>query len=623
MHYTTTSLIKRTRVFLTVVVCVLVVLSGRLIYIQLIQGPTLQLRAGEQWHRDLPLGARRGQILDRNGQVMVQSVPTYSVYVRPVAVTNASQVAQVLSSQLGLSFEKVLNKATSRTASEHLIKMQVERSTAIAIIAHNLDGVFLAQTYRRHYPLGVIGGQVLGLVSVDNHGQEGLEAFYNQLLRGRDGRIATPSDLRGIPRPPGVEFFFPSTPGQDISLNIDAGIQNVLQTALARAHYEQMAQSVGGIVFDIQTGGILASGAAPFFDMNNQPRDDILALLAGMRNLPIVNVLEPGSTFKIITLAIAIEEGLIDGIDEKFNCPGFRMIGGERVKCWRRKGHGTQTLAEGVRNSCNAVFMDLALRIGVERYYQYLRRFGIGTKTGVDFYGESAGLVLPERYVRPVDLARIGFGQAIAVSPIQFITVFSALVGDGVLRTPRFASHNPGSVRNQRIVSPQTSATLRELLHGVVEQGSGKHSRNPGFVIGGKTGTAQKYVDGVIAQGRYISSFIAFMSVAGVPRYAVFLYVDEPSRQGYYGSIVAAPYVGEVFAGIIRQLNLQPDIVDVGAPIFVTVPDVANMQTHQAVARLQSLGFHIDVCGEGLRAIGTFPSAGTVLERGSPVVIRT
>ena len=612
--------------------CVLVALSGRLIYIQIFSSPTLQLRASEQWYRDLPLGARRGNIFDRHGRIMVESIPTYSVFVRPVAVTDADRVTSVLSSILNLSHQKVYNRVTAKGVSEHLIKMQIEKSTAIKIIAHNLDGVFLSQTYRRVYPLGVVGGQVMGLTTIDNMGQEGLEAFYNHILRGRDGRIATPSDLRGIPRQEGVEFYFPSIPGFDLHLNVDATIQNILQTALARAFYEQRAQSVSGIVYNIQTGGIVASASAPFFDMNDQPRNNVVDLLAQIRNQPIVNVLEPGSTFKIITLAIALEEGLVQ-MDEKFNCPGFRMIGGERVRCWKTKGHGTQTLAEGVRNSCNAVFMDLSLRIGVDLFYEYLTRFGFGKKTGVDFYGESAGLILPKQYVRPVDIARIGFGQAIAISPIQFISAIGAVVGDGILRTPRFAQSIPqagttiiSEQRGQRVISEQTSAQARELLVGVVEHGSGKHSRVPGFQIGGKTGTAQKYVDGIIAQGKYISSFISFLNVDGVARYAVFLYVDEPSRQGYYGSIVAAPYVGQIWAGIIEYLNLQSN------PEFmppahmqqqVTVPQVAGLSTVNAIALLRSQGFHVQVEGDGLTAIGSFPVVGTQLLRGSPVVIRT
>jgi len=611
---------------------VLAILGGRLFYIQILNSSTLQFRAAEQWYRDLPLMASRGNIFDRTGQVMVESIPTYSIYVRPVAVTDPEQVASTLSRYLDVSHASVLNRATNRGASEWLIKMQVDRPVAAQIIAANLDGVFLSQSYRRSYPLGPVGGQVLGLVSIDNIGQEGLEAFYNNILRGQDGRVATPSDLRGRPLQGGREFYFPSTPGFDLHLHTDATIQNILQNALSRALFDHSAVGVGGIVFDIGSGGIVASAAAPYFDMNNQPRHDVATLLAQAKNLPIVNVFEPGSTFKILTLAMALELGLTDE-NEKFNCRGFRMIGGERVRCWKTKGHGVQDLAGGVRTSCNAVFMDLSQRIGVDRFYEFLARFGIGKKTGVDFFGESAGLVLPKQYVREVDLARIGFGQAIATSPIQFVSAISAIVGDGILRTPRFVSSVAQSNttitspdRGVRVVSPETSRRVRELLYGVVREGSGRNSQVPGFAIGGKTGTAQKYEDGIIAQGKYISSFIAFLSVDGVPRYTVFLYVDQPSKMGYYGSLVAAPYVGEIFRGIVEYLRLPPDPNLVPNPASmqtVQIPSVAGMTSVNAFATLRAAGFFVQVQGEGFTALGTFPAAGERIRRGNPVVLRT
>jgi len=570
---------------------------------------------------------------------MTESVLSYSVYIRPVAITDANRLADVLSTELNMSRQSIYNKATSRTVSEWLIKMQIDKTTAAKIIAHKIDGVFLSQTYRRTYPLGAVGGQVLGLVSVDGVGQEGIEAYYNQILRGVNGRIATPSDLRGIPRDTHTQFYTRGVPGHDIVLNVDSAIQNILQTELNRAYHEQGAQAVSGLVYDIQTGAILASASAPFYDLNEQPRHDVTELLGQIKNLPIINVLEPGSTFKILTIAMAIEEGLTSETD-KFNCPGFRMIGGERVKCWRTRGHGTQTLAEGVQNSCNCVFMDLALRLGVDKYYEYLARFGVGQKTGVDFYGEPSGLVLDKKWVRPVDLARIGFGQAIAVNPIQFQSIISALVGDGTLMKPQFANSIPAANINiapharRRIVSQQTAERVRNLLYGVVNDGSGRHSGIPGYQIGGKTGTAQKYKDGIIDQGHYISSFTGFMAVDGNPKYSVMFLVDEPSKQGYYGSIVAAPYVGKIFQGIIDYLKIPPNPAHMPAksPQPVTVPSVAGLGVIEATARLRALGFFVQIESPDFEspdadfslqtASGTFPAAGTLLRKGSPVVIR-
>ncbi|MCQ2381911.1 MAG: PASTA domain-containing protein, partial [Clostridia bacterium] len=552
----------------------------------------------------------------------------YSVYLRPVAVKDKENTARVLAETLGMSYERILAKTRSTTVSEWLIKMQVDKPTAMQLVSANLDGVYLSQTYERNYPLGSVGAQVLGIVSVDNHGQEGLEAYYDNTLRGVDGRIATQSDLRGIKVKDGLEYYVPAIAGHDLQLNIDSGIQNIVQSVIAQAYSEHHAKTVAALVYDITTGGVVASGSAPYYDLNEQPRDDVVALLTQIKNSPIINVLEPGSTFKIITLAAALEEGVVS-LDDKFSCSGSRTIAGERIKCWKTKGHGTQTLAEGVNNSCNCVFMDLALRLGVERYYHYLEKFGIGIKSGVDFYGEPSGLLLNKERVREVDLARIGFGQAIAVSPIQFIATVSALVGDGILRTPRFVNKIDNQTLEsnvkERILSEQTSKTLRELLYGVVSHGSGKKAAVAGYQIGGKTGTAQKYADGHIAAGKYVSSFLGYMSVAGVPRYACYLYVDEPSTGVYYGSIVAAPCVGEIFRQIAayKKFSFDMQFENGTGTVMVEVPTVKDLSVLDAVAVLEKAGFFVEVDGEGDCVTGSFPIVGTQVKKGEPVVLFT
>ena len=282
-----------------------------------------------------------------------------------------------------------------------------------------------------------------------------------------------------------------------------------------------------------------------------------------------------------------------------------------------------------MNNSCNCVFMDLALRLGVERYYHYLEKFGIGKKSGVDFYGEPSGLLLSKKSVRDVDLARIGFGQAIAVSPIQFIATVSALVGDGILRTPRYVKQigaTPmGSNQKQRVVSSATSATLSQLLYGVVNQGSGKKAAVAGYQIGGKTGTAQKYADGHIAAGKYVSSFLGYLSVDSQPRYACYLYVDEPSTGVYYGSIVAAPYVGEIFRQITEYQKFPfNSAYDNGTgTIMISVPAVVNSTVETAVNLLQKAGFFVEVAGDGDVVTGSFPVVNTVVKKGEPIVLFT
>ena len=626
--YTATSEKRRLRAFFIVALAIIVVLSGRLIWLQILTGQALKVKAADQWYRDLPLMAERGTIYDRNGLTLATSSLTYSVYLRPVAVKDKENTARTLAEILEMSYERVLQKASSTTVSEWLIKMQVDKATAMKLVAANLDGVYLSQTYQRSYPIGSVGAQVLGIVSVDNHGQEGLEAYYDENLRGIDGRVATQSDLRGIKIKDGVEYYVPAVAGDDLHLHLDAGIQNIVQNVISRAYVEHRAKNVSALVYDIKTGGVVASASAPFYDLNEQPRDDIATLLAQIKNSPMINVLEPGSTFKIITLAAALEEGVV-GLDDRFGCSGSRTIAGERIKCWKTKGHGTQTLAEGVNNSCNCVFMDLALRLGVERYYSYLRKFGIGQKSGVDFYGEPSGLLLNEKRVREVDLARIGFGQAIAVSPIQFIATVSALVGDGILRTPRFVNQVGNNLVKsnikQRVVSPETSATLSRLLYGVVNQGSGKKAAVAGYQIGGKTGTAQKYADGHIAAGKYVSSFLGYLSVGSEPRYACYLYVDEPSTGVYYGSLVAAPYVGEIFKQITEyhQYPFDSQYDNGTGTVMIKVPAVTNLKVEAAVTLLQKAGFFVEVDGDGEVVTGTFPVLDTVVKHGEPIVLFT
>lgn len=626
--YTATSEKRRLFSLAVVALVVIVVLSGRLIWLQLFTGQALKVKAAEQWYRDLPLMAQRGNIYDHNGVLLASSTLTYSVYLRPVAIKDKEQTAHIIADILSMSYDNILRKASSKTVSEWLIKMQVEKDVAMKLASKQLDGVYLSQTYRRDYTIGSVGAQVLGLVSVDNHGQEGLEAYYDEYLRGYDGKVATQSDLRGIKIQEGVEYYVPSIPGQDLVLNLDAGVQNIVQNIIARALEEHQAKSVAALVLDIQTGGVVASAAAPFYDLNEQPRDDVATLLRDIKNLPMINVLEPGSTFKIVTLAAALEEGVVS-LDDKFMCAGNRVIAGEKIKCWKTKGHGVQTLAQGVNNSCNCVFMDLALRLGVDKYYAYLEKFGIGTKSGVDFYGEPSGLLLNKKYVRDVDLARIGFGQAIAVSPVQFIATMSALVGDGNLRAPRFVESigdaNLGSNVKRQILSPETSATLSDLLYGVVTQGSGKKAAVSGYQIGGKTGTAQKYQNGIIAQGKYVSSFLGYLSVGSQPRYACYLYVDEPSTGVYYGSIVAAPYVGEIFREIAKYKKLPYDAAFANADEQVTlaIPEVKGLALTAAVALLEKAGFFVEVDGEGDQVTGSFPVQGTVVKKGEPVVLFT
>lgn len=620
--------LTRKRLIITVMISCLLfcALSVRLAFIQLIQGKDLQSKAAEQWYRDLPLEAARGEIRDKNGVVLAESKDVYTIYVRPNAVDSA-KASVVLGEKLGLDVQKLKEKIDSSGVSEITVMRNVDAAVAESIRDYRLEGVYFTLDKKRSYPFGERMAQILGFTNIDNEGQNGLEGYYNDFLRGVDGAALTASDIKGKELGEAATYL-PSVPGCDLTLTVDTKIQAFAEDAVRSAYTEWGAKNAYMIVMDVNTGGITAMAAAPSYDNNEPPRDDMPLLNALSKNKMIVDVYEPGSTFKIFTTAAALEAGAVSESD-RFFCPGYRIVDGQRIKCWRTIGHGSQDLSEGVMNSCNCVFMDLAGRLGVDRFYEYLRAFGFGSKTGVDFYGESKGLLMNQSSVKTVDLARIGFGQAVAVTPLQLITGVCAAVNGGLLYEPYFVSsitdvsgktvyeRNPVTVR--RVISEETSAVMRKLLTRVVAEGGGSKAGVKGYAIGGKTGTAQKYADGAIAQGKYVSSFIGF-APADDPRYAVLMIVDEPSGYTYYGSIVAAPYAGRTFSRIFEYLSVPPSQSESVA--YTVMPELTGMTAAEVKAALKSAALNFETAGEGETVVSTVPAAGEKLPEGDVVLVR-
>lgn len=619
---------RRLIVILMLICFVFSALCVRLAFIQVFNGAELRSKAAEQWYRDLPLEAKRGIIYDSTGQVLADNYDVYSVYVRPNAVKDAGAVGAVLGEKLGLDPVKLRDKIASSHVSEITILRGVDAATAESIRAYGLAGVYFTADSKRNYPYGNSLSQVLGFTNIDNVGQNGLEGYYDKYLSGVDGYAYTATDIKGKETGEGIKYV-PSIPGCSVTLTIDAQIQAFAENAVNDACKEWNSKNAYMIVMDVKTGGITAMASAPSYDNNNPPRDDIDILNALSKNKMIVDVYEPGSTFKIFTTASAIESGKAH-VDDRFFCPGYRLVDGQRIKCWRTIGHGSQNLAEGVMNSCNCVFMDLAQRLGVGDFYDYLEKFGFGQKTNVDFYGESKGLLMKESKVKTVDLARIGFGQAVAVTPLQLITGVSAVVNGGTLYEPYFVAsvddyagrnvytRTPKAVR--RVVSEKTSETMRTLLENVVSAGGGKKAGVAGYRIGGKTGTAQKYENGAIAQGKYVSSFVGF-APAEDPRYAVLMIVDEPSGYVYYGSVTAAPYAGRVFERIFDYTALEPS-VKAETPRPLKMPDLIGMSAEDAAKRLKEMGLYFETAGEGGTVTASLPAPGGGTFEGDIVLIR-
>ena len=629
--FTITSLQKRLLCVLGIMALLFLCVIGKLFVVQIIQGNKLQMRAISQWTRDLSLSGLRGKILDTNGNVLASSYTSYNVYVRASNVQDAGAVATLLSEKLGVSYDTVYEKATKTNVSESLIAAQVDIDTAKAILNADVDGIYLGETSTRQYPYGDMLTSVLGFTTIDNVGQAGLEAYYNNFLTGTDGQALTESTITGLELSNATTSFVAGIAGCDIGLTIDANIQEVLESVCDRALTEQQAKGVTAIMMNPQNGEILAMVSKPSFDLNNPPRDDVEKLLAYSKNVNIVDVYEPGSTFKLFTISAALSEG-VTSIDEKFYDPGYRIVDGERIKCWRTTGHGSQTLAEGLCNSCNSVFMDLGLRLGVDKLYEYLTRFGIGSLTNVDFAGESAGIMMNQDSVKNVDLARIAFGQAVAVTPLQMITGVCSVL-NGTLYQPHFiksittpdgVTKTFDSVAVRKVLDESVSRQVAELMEQVVST-KGLYSFVPGYRIGGKTGTAQKYENGHVASGKYVSSFVGCYPVEN-PEYVLLLCVDEPGTGVYYGSMVAAPYAKQVFSGLFNYLNIAPTNLTEDLEKLqpnIEVPNLVGMPLMQAISTLKKLKLEYEIDGEGDFVTWQSVPSGEKLFEGAILMLKT
>lgn len=627
--YTLYSLQKRIITVGLILILLACALGVRLFVVQIINGKDMQIRALDQWTRDLSLVAPRGNIYDSTGDTLAVSYTTYNVYVRGREVADASLTAEKLSNLLDLNYESTLKKVQNKNVSESLLKMQVDADIAEQIYDLSLNGVYLSENVGRQYIYGDLMTQLLGFTSLDNDGQSGIEAYFNTYLKGEDGYSYVQSDLQGKEIGGNLRYYVSGVAGDDLTLTVDSKIQIILEGVLEKTYEEQKAKSVTGIVMRATTGEVLAISTKPSFDLNDVPRDDLVSLFSMSRMSAVTDTYEPGSTFKILTVAMALEEGVVS-LDDTFFCPGYCMVDGQRIKCWKTKGHGNQTLAEAFANSCNCCFVDLALRLGVDKFYSYAEKFGLGEKTGITISGESGGILMKKENVKTVDLARMGFGHAIAVTPLQLLSIVSGIVNGGVYHTPTIAikaedvygntTYSP-SVTEKRLVSKATSDIVNSLLKLTTNK-TGDYIFVEGYNIGGKTGTAQKYGEnGQIAQGKYISSFIGTYP-ADSPEYLFMIMVDEPSAGAYYGSIVASPYGREFFSELFSYYNIPKD--DPSATRKeVIMPNVVGLETSYALAKLRELNLYAEVDGEGDIITSQLPPVGTVCYEGETILIST
>ncbi len=565
---------KRLFAILIAVAFLILFVLGRLLYVQVIWGEDLQRKAIDQWTREIPIVAKRGDIIDRNGVKIVSNDDTYTVFVRKKAVVDTEKTCRKLAEILDLKYEFVYDKLTKTKSSEVTLKKQVPKSSINKIIEGSFSGVYYSRDNSRIYPYGDFLTSVLGFTSTDGKGQSGIELYYDKYLSGINGEILYETDIVGVEIDGGKASYIPATDGLNLKLTVDYEIQQLVETAMREAIEIHNAKSAQMIVLSPKTGEILAICNKPSFNLNEIPRDDLPSLNALSRNGLVCDIYEPGSTFKVLTAAANIEE-YINGnpkafsTEHIFNSSRYRYIDGQKIKCWSNHENGKHAnlnLAGALNNSCNPIFVDIATSLGKETMYKYVDLFGYGSVTGIDFMGEAQGMVLPVSVIQNVDLARISFGQTIAVTGLQLAAATAAAVNGGYLYTPYLVSEiyaENGIIAEKitpklknRTISEKASKMLAEMLESVVKDGSGKQAYIEGYRVGGKTGTAQKYENGVIAHGKYISSFVGFFP-ANDPEYLALVIVDEPEGQ-YYGSTVAAPYAKQVFENIIKLKNIKP-----------------------------------------------------------------
>lgn len=551
--------LSRSRLLIFGIILLFLAILIKVLYIQIWQYEKLSEKAEDSWNRHLPEQSERGMILDRNGAVLVTNELKPSLYVMPGQVTDAQLLIDELTELSGLPRGTVEKEVTRKAYLNHL------RETANALTEDQLlelqtkgfEGLYTTIAFDRNYPYGKMLAPVLGFVGADGNGLAGLEYTYDDVLNGHDGSLEIYTDAKGKRIEKYADRWNEGTRGYHLQLTIDRSIQQLLETKLVQAMDTYQAKQAIGIVMNPKTGELLALASLPTYDPKNYAKEspDVI-----YKNLPVTMTFEPGSTFKIITLSAALEEKVVDLENDHFYDPGYVMVAGQRLRCWKREGHGSQTFMEVVENSCNPGFVELGRRLGEEKLYSYIEKFGFGKSTNSGLAGEQNGLLFSKENWGPVEQATTAFGQGIAVTPLQQVTAIAATINGGYLvqpslvsktidpQTSEVLSENFPTILDQ-VLSEETSEQVRLALGEVVAHGSGHKAYRSYVAIGGKTGTAQKVQDGKYIDGEYIVSFIGFAPVQD-PEYLIYVAIDAPTGPSQFGGTIAAPIVGELFEDI-------------------------------------------------------------------------
>ena len=561
---------KKVMIVFVAVFFIMMFLIGRLVYLMIFCSEYYGNKAENLHERERDIKAARGKLLDANGTVLATNKSVCTISVIHNQMEEPEKVIAMLVKELGIS-EETARKRVEKVSSIERVKTNVAKETGDAIRAYGLSGVKVDEDYKRYYPYGTLASKVLGFTGADNQGILGLEVKYDEYLQGTNGKILTLTDARGIEIENAGESRLEPVNGYDLCLSLDRNIQMYCEQAAKKVCTKKSADSVSVIVMNPQNGELMAMVNYPEFDLNDPftlvgdngeavSAEEKQNLLNKMwRNQCISDTYEPGSTFKIITAAAALEEGVVK-LDDAFFCPGYKIVEDRRIRCARTTGHGAETFETGIMNSCNPVFMELGERLGAENFVGYFKQFGLLSKTNIDLPGEAGTIMHKTENIGPVELATISFGQSFQITPIQLVTTVSSIINGGTRVTPHFGVSVQDADGNtvktfsyethENICTAETSETMRYLLEKVVSEGTGKNAKIEGFSIGGKTATSQTLPR---SDHKYISSFLGF-APADDPQVLVLVVINNP--QGiYYGGTIAAPVAKEIFENILPYLD--------------------------------------------------------------------
>lgn len=623
---------KRIKIVLLIVLFIFAIIIAKVFYIEVIDYKKLNSLASGLWSRNLPIEADRGNIYTVDGEAIASNLTTTSLVFIPNQIKNKDLVAEKISEILDVPKSKIEEHLYKKSMMERVHPEGRRLSYEIADKIENLhfDGVYLLKESKRYYPHNEMLSHVLGYVGIDNQGLSGLELEYDDILTGEYGSIQYFSDAKGNNLERNSVYVEPED-GLDIYLTVDYGIQSSIERELDNVVLRYNPDGAWAIAMDPNTGEILGMSSRPNFNPNNYKNYDTETI---NRNMAIWASYEPGSTFKILTLSAAVNEGKVDLIKDTFYDGGSINVGGARIKCWKHGGHGSQTFLEVVQNSCNPGFVELGNRLGKETLFDYINKFGYGKKTGIDLNGEATGILFSLDKVGPVELATTAFGQGVSVTALQQVVAVSAAINGGTLYKPyivkRVAYHENGQIIKEvkptivrdNIVTKDTSEKVRMTLESVVSLGTGRNAYIDGYRVGGKTGTAQKVNNGIYMQGNYIVSFIGFLP-ANDPKIVVYLAIDNPKGVTQYGGTVSAPIVKNIMEDAITSLNIEKQ--DGGTEKkyqwydkkYYNVPNVVGKSKKEATSMLKS--FSVEYSGSGDVVVSQSPDSDSRIAEGEKV----